>query len=394
MPSLGPLGHFVGPFARTGRFYAQAWSRYLGGESADLPVVRPTLSLAAHALLDEVLVSVFRVFRGLPDAEVFEKIEREVAGALEFYEQHGWLEDPERFFAAPPALSEVNVRRAGKGERSHERISFDSEYAPYPGAPGAERWLSYTANQREYALVLRHDEPRPWLVCVHGSEMGRADIDLRLFRAWHLHEDLGLNVVLPVLPMHGPRKRGLPKGAAFPGENLVDNVHATAQAVWDVRRLVSWIRSQEPGSPIGLNSMSLGAYIASLVASLEDGLTCAILGVPMIDLIQVFGYHAGFADDDPRRRMLTLAEPIGRMLSPLSLVPRVPPQGRFVYSGIADQVVHPRAHAVRVWEHWGKPEVVWYHGGHLTFFRAGPVHEFIDDALVQSGLVDRAAVDA
>jgi alpha/beta superfamily hydrolase len=164
--------------------------------------------------------------------------------------------------------------------------------------------------------------------------------------------------------------------------------------VWDVRRLVSWIRSQEPGSPIGLNSMSLGAYIASLVASLEDGLTCAILGVPVIDLIQVFGYHAGFADDDPRRRMLTLAEPIGRMLSPLSLVPRVPLQGRFVYSGIADQVVHPRAHAVRVWEHWGKPELVCYHGGHLTFFRAGQVHEFIDDALVQSGLVDRAAVEA
>ena len=44
----------------------------------------------------------------------------------------------------------------------------------YPGEPGARRWLSYTANSREYALVLRHDEPRPWLVCVHGAVMGRA----------------------------------------------------------------------------------------------------------------------------------------------------------------------------------------------------------------------------
>ena len=70
------------------------WSRYLGGESADLPVVRPTPSLAVHALLDEVLVSVFRVFRKLPDAEVFERVEREVTAALEFYEQHGWLENP------------------------------------------------------------------------------------------------------------------------------------------------------------------------------------------------------------------------------------------------------------------------------------------------------------
>ena len=98
-PARLPLGHIVGPFVRTGRFYAQVWSRYLGGESADLPVVRPTPSLAVHALLDEVLVSVFRVFRKLPDAEVFERVEREVTTALEFYEQRGWLENPESFFA-------------------------------------------------------------------------------------------------------------------------------------------------------------------------------------------------------------------------------------------------------------------------------------------------------
>jgi len=387
MAPLGPFGHVVSPFAKAGRFYAQTWSRYLGGESADLPVVFPNPTLAAHALMDQVLVSVFRVIRGLPDVEVFEAIEREVIAALEFYEQNGWLDNPEAFFATPPPLTEVSIRRVEQGDRCHERISFDSGYAPYPGAPGGERWRSYTADDREYALVLRHDEPRPWLVCVHGSEMGRADIDLRLFRAWHLHEDLGLNVALPVLPLHGPRKRGLPKGVAFPAENLIDNVHATAQAVWDIRRLLSWIRSQEPDSAIGLNSMSLGGYIASLVASLEDGLTCAILGVPVIDLIQVFGYHAGFAADDPRKRVLDLATPIGRMLSPVSLSPRVPLQGRFVYSGLADQVVHPRAHAVRIWEHWGRPDVHWYHGGHMSFFRSGPVQEFIDDALIQSGLV-------
>ena len=387
MAPLGPFGHAVSPFAKAGRFYAQTWSRYLGGESADLPVVFPNPTLAAHALMDQVLVSVFRVIRGLPDVEVFEAIEREVIAALEFYEQNGWLDNPEAFFATPPPLTEVSIRRVEQGDRCHERISFDSGYAPYPGAPGGERWRSYTADDREYALVLRHDEPRPWLVCVHGSEMGRADIDLRLFRAWHLHEDLGLNVALPVLPLHGPRKRGLPKGVAFPAENLIDNVHATAQAVWDIRRLLSWIRSQEPDSAIGLNSMSLGGYIASLVASLEDGLTCAILGVPVIDLIQVFGYHAGLAADDPRQRALDLATPIGRMLSPVSLSPRVPLQGRFVYSGLADQVVHPRAHAVRIWEHWGRPDVHWYHGGHMSFFRSGPVQEFIDDALIQSGLV-------
>lgn len=393
LPLVGanPLPHIVGPFARAGRFYAQTWTRYLGGESVDLPVVRPSPMLAAHALLDEVVVTAFRMFRGFPEPEVFDAIDREVAAAIEFYGQRGWLDDPQAFFAAPPPLTEVTVRPAGKGDRRYERISFESGYAPHPDAPGSERWASYTSNQREYAMVLRHDEPRPWVVCVHGSEMGRADIDLRLFRAWHLHENLGLNVALPVLPMHGPRKRGLPKGVAFPSENLVDNVHATAQAVWDVRRLLSWIRAQSPGSPIGLNSMSLGAYVTSLVSSLDDGLACAILGVPVIDLVKVFEYHAGFADDDPRGQMLVRAEPLGRMASPLSLRPRVPMQGRFVYAGIADHIVHPRSHAVCIWEHWGRPEIVWYHGGHAGFFRSKAVQEFIDDALVQSGLTGPAA---
>jgi len=250
--------------------------------------------------------------------------------------------------------------------------------------------MGYTVNDRVYALMLRHQEPRPWLVCVHGTEMGRGAIDLRLFRARHLHEHLGLNVIVPVLPMHGPRGRGLPKGAVFPAEDVLDDVHATAQAVWDIRRLLSWIRTEQPDSPIGLNSMSLGGYIAALVASLEDGLTCAILGVPVADLVALLAHHSRLGGNDPRRHTVTLAEPIGRMISPLSLAPRVPLPGRFIYAGIADQLVHPRAHAIRLWEHWGRPEMVWYRGGHAGFLHSQPVHQFIQDALVQSGLVDQS----
>lgn len=391
-PGAAAVGQMVSPLAKTGRYYAQSWMRYLGGPSTGIPVARPTLALAAEALIDEVVLTGFRMFRSMPGPEVFERIQHEVAEALEFYGRNGWLENPEGFYAVPPPLSEVTSRNVQDGARSHARIVFDSEYQPRPGEPGAQRWMSHTANNREYALVLRHREPRPWLVCVHGTEMGRAAIDLRLFRAWHLHEDLGLNVVLPVLPMHGPRRRGLPKGGGFPGLELLDNVHGTAQAVWDIRRLLSWIRSQEPDSPIGLNGISLGGYIASLVASLDDGLRCAILGVPVINLIQLFGYHSGFAENDPRRIPLDMAEPIGEMLSPLSLTCRVPLQGRFVYAGIADQVVHPREHALRLWEHWGSPETVWYHGGHALFFRSRPVGQFIDTALAQSGMVVRAAI--
>lgn len=384
----GALGAVVGPFTRTGSYYAQSWRDYLDHEQGGLPLARPTLALAAHALRDEIVLLGLRARRPVSNVRAFERINAEVVAALDFYGSRGWLDKPAGFFADPPSLTDVTVRSVKSGRRNHERIVFDSGYAPYPGEPGGQRWTDYKANNREYALMLRHEEDRPWLVCVHGTEMGRAGLDLAVFRAWHLHNDLGLNIMLPVLPMHGPRKRQLPKGAVFPGEDVMDNVHATAQAVWDIRRLVSWIRAQQPDSLIGLNGISLGGYIASLVASLEDNLTCAILGVPVVDLIELLGGHTGLHPDDPRRRTMALAGPIGRMVSPLSLTPRVPTRGRFIYAGVADRLVHPREQVFRLWEHWGRPEIVWYQGGHTGFFESRPVQRFVDAAVQQSGLLD------
>jgi hypothetical protein len=192
--------------------------------------------------------------------------------------------------------------------------------------------------------------------------------------------------------MHGPRARSLPKGAAFPGEDVLDVVHGAAQSVWGIRRLLAWIRLEEPGSPIGLYGVSLGGYLASLVASLDDGLACAILGVPVCNLVELVGRHAGLSNYEPISRMLTLAKPIGRMISPLALTARVPTQGRFIYAGIADRLVDPRDESTRLWEHWGRPPICWYPGGHTGFFRSRPVQRFIDDALGQSGLVDPARI--
>jgi len=140
----------------------------------------------------------------------------------------------------------------------------------------------------------------------------------------------------------------------------------------------------------GVNGISLGGYLTSLVATIDDGLTCAILGVPLADLLELVGRHAGLSHYDDLRQMLKLAKPIGAMISPLALSPRVPMQGRFIYAGIADRLVHPRDEAARLWEHWGRPEICWYPGGHTGFFRSRPVQRFIDDALVKSGLVDPA----
>lgn len=387
------VGPFAGSFAKAGRFYARSWGAYLGGAKRDLPLARPTLALATHALRDELVLVGLLWRRPLSDPSAYQRINDEVRAAVGYYRKRGFLDRPQEFFTAPPAPDEVSVRKFRSRGRSHERISFDSGYTPHPGEPGAERWMSYTGNHRAYAMMLRHPEPRPWLVCIHGTEMGRPGLDLTLFRAWHLHEDLGLNVILPVLPMHGPRARDLPRGAVFPGEDVMDDVHGTAQSVWDVRRILAWIRSEQPGARIGLNSISLGGFVAALTAGLDDDLTCAILGVPPSNLVELLGRHSGLAADDPRRTTIELAGPVGRMISPLSMPPLVPPQGRFIYAGVADRIVHPRQQVMQLWEHWGRPDVGWYHGGHTGFFEAKPVARYVDAALVQSGLIGDGTPD-
>ena len=117
----------------------------------------------------------------------------------------------------------------------------------------------------------------------------------------------------------------------------------------------------EPEAMIGLSGISLGGYLTSLVASLDD-LACAILGVPAVDLVDLVDRHAGSHPHDPVRQTIRLAKPIGRMMSPFALTPRVPMQGRFIDAGVADRLVHPREQVTRLWEHWGKPEIHWYQG--------------------------------
>ena len=122
--SAGPLSQVLGPFTRTGGFYARSWGTYLDRQPGELPVARPTIALAAQAFSDEIVLAGFRMLRSVPDATTLERIEREVIAAVEFYGQQGWLQQPEGFFAAPPPLSDVTVRPVNSLGRSYERLFF------------------------------------------------------------------------------------------------------------------------------------------------------------------------------------------------------------------------------------------------------------------------------
>src|SRR5690348_2981402 len=78
-----PLTQVLGPFTRTGGFYARCWGNYLDRQADELPVARPTIALAAHAFGDEIVLLGFHLMRSAPDPTTIERIRGEVIAALD-----------------------------------------------------------------------------------------------------------------------------------------------------------------------------------------------------------------------------------------------------------------------------------------------------------------------
>jgi hypothetical protein len=61
--------------------------------------------------------------------------------------------------------------------------------------------------------------------------------------------------------------------------------------------------------------------------------------------------------------------------------------GRFIYAGTADRLAPPH-HAFDLWQHWEKPRVVWYQGGHVSFLMEPSVRELLREALSGRAMLD------
>ena len=150
-----------------------------------------------------------------------------------------------------PAREATSIR----GTTRYEELIFESEYLPHPGEPGRERWLSHEDNGTAVAWVLEHEDgDRPWMISTHGFGMGAAVTNIHGLAANWMHEELGLNVLMPVLPLHGPRSPTRFSGGELLQPEFANILHLFSQAVWDIRRLVGWVK-QRTDRPIGLHGV-------------------------------------------------------------------------------------------------------------------------------------------
>jgi len=348
--------------------------------------LRQAVDQGSQSLLDTVVSAAFALRRTRRSERYLRSILADAEQAIDVYDELGWLAHPEAAHAPVTAPRRRDVRitpRTGR-RAGYEELTFPSSYVAHPDDPSSARWMGLQANRTVHAWMLRHPEPRPWIVHVHGAGMGTPSTDFTLFRSREYFER-GLNVLHPVLPLHGPRQV---EKSHYPSESVMHNLHGTLQGVNDVRRALAWIRQTQPGQPIGIHGISLGGFTSGLVASLEADLQCAVLGVPPVDLVLLLEAHHGTGrGNDLRNQNFEAGSRFSPMLTPLKLQPAIPRERRFIYAGIVDQLVDYADHVAPMIAHWDYPEVLVFDGGHVGVGLARSVPGFVEHAMTSSGLL-------
>ncbi len=337
----------------------------------DVPAVEPSAGLIAEALVDGSFSLLVGLLVGVPEPQQVRRGNQELLAMRDFMQRNGWFDYPTGFHQTPPPLRSPQLTpmkvRHWRGAMAYKEMIFESEFEPHPGEPARERWLAHEVNGTAVAYVMEHEGlDRPWLVCTHGFGMGQASSNITGLGIRWIHEELGLNVLMPVLPLHGPRSSTRFSGGGLLQPELGNVLQLFAQAVWDIRRMVGWIRTRSD-APVGLYGISLGGYTVSLCSAFIEDLACVVAGIPASDFTSLardnepWAYHAYGGD---LQTDWGLVHDVMYPISPLTFEPKLPVDRRFIYAGVADRIARPDQ-ARALWRHWGKPEIEWMASGHV-----------------------------
>jgi hypothetical protein len=176
--------------------------------------------------------------------------------------------------------------------------------------------------------------------------------------------------------------------------DFIDTIHAQAQTLWDLRRLLSWVRAQDARQWASTASRS-AALTTAMLATLESDLDCVVAGMPpacfaglMRDnsppIVQRLMDFAGFPWD--------VVQQLLRVVSPLAV------KGARAARAPLSVCRHCRL-AGAPWPGIGalasleRPRLAWYPGSHSSFMLESAVRDLLLEAFRRGRLVrtERAA---
>ncbi|MDY6996560.1 MAG: alpha/beta hydrolase [Actinomycetota bacterium] len=268
--------------------------------------------------------------------------------------------------AEPAPLRITSLRRHRLGRRSYEQMRFEHD----PRLPHSLAAEGFGGPASAVVHLCRGgEEPRPWLVWVHGAGQGQP-IDLLFARARRIQEQLGYNVALTVQPGCGVRRNAWPP---YPNMDPLANVAGMMRAVSEVRAVVRWLQPQ--ASAVAVAGVSMGSPVAGLVSHLEPVDAVAVY-TPIFGLNTMIAAHLGRWGPSVRETIDLLGSPAAEQVMSAvdyqSVEPSAPPQHRLIVGAWHDQMAR-REPAVALHDRWGG-QLHWHPGSHVGHLFAGGVH--------------------
>jgi alpha-beta hydrolase superfamily lysophospholipase len=234
-----------------------------------------------------------------------------------------------------------------------------------------------------------HDGPPPRgsILALHGFTMGRPRIDAHVLMARRWFR-LGYDVALMTLPFHGARAAA---GSRYSGEQFASwhagrLNEAVRQSVHDAGVVLRWL-AESRGAPVGVIGMSLGGYVAALLAACHPDLAFVIPVVPAVCLadlpLRLFALSPRGRTGEPPPLSPAELRAAYRVHSPLSHRLVIPRARALVIAALGDGIT-PAWQARRLWKHWGRPRAIWFSGGHVSPFDRARMAEAIESHLERS----------
>lgn len=267
------------------------------------------------------------------------------------------------FFAEPKALS---LRRGAEQIRARTwEIAWASDFRTHLEAV-ADRYSAHVENRTARARVYLAGRPeekttRPAVIAVHGYMGGHWLFEEAQWPIdWFLRR--GLDVALPVLPMHAVRGGAHRGGPTFPSADPRITIEGFRQAIGDLRTLAGALR-ERGASHVGVIGMSLGGYTAALLATVAPEIDFVMPLIPLASLAD-FAREQGRLGSGPEAEAEHAAiERVHWVVSPLARPLLVPRERALVMAALRDRIT-PVSHAERIVRHFGC-DLVTIEGGHL-----------------------------